>query len=134
MRRLKYIVITLLAILAIVQSSCTELEGDKINRQRIEESASIYNAVIKQVQSDTAILRGRCLSSGIISPIYTTVKDNVYKVGDTVWVYTSSNKISNSTWDIDTGEKGAFKAFIIEQDNDVSCEYQTRPEQIKPPR
>lgn len=110
MKNLKTIIVLLLLVSAFL-TSCSD--SDRIPSKE------------KKAQQDTTtvILRGKSVVAGVIIPLTTTVSKNVYKIGDTVWTYssnvTASRGIINATWRDKTMVGNNFEAFIIEEDNDV---------------
>lgn len=64
------------------------------------------------------ILRGKSLKSGVISPLLVAESKDIYKVGDTVWVHTTSGIIKHD-YDykvVGNGSIGTlFQAYKIEK-------------------
>lgn len=81
-----------------------------------EKSSGNISYTLKD-NSNQDILRGRDLSTNVITPIYVDKKDNIYKIGDTVWVWKETNtiQIRGVYSSLSIGNLPYSRAVVIEQ-------------------
>lgn len=67
-------------------------------------------------KSDTVKFRGLNIKTHIPMAIYAKRHEDVYKVGDTVWVYTTSGNIQTNAavWNTNTNDNITFSVFVIQ--------------------
>lgn len=101
----KLLSISLVALIMLLASCSQSGKTRKVER-------------VKLVQDSLVTLRGKSLRTGVVAPIFTNVSNNVYKIGDTVWVYSPTNDIQpNRDWDVKAVNTfGKYQAYVIEED------------------